>query len=772
MKFTDGLWLLQPGVTSHASAEARAFTREGDRLVVHAPTRPIRHRGDTLGGPMLTWTLSSPLEGVIRVRVEHYSGGPNHRPGIPLSLPGDAPVRIEESENEVRLIAGDLVARLSRPSWCLTFEHDGRLLTRSGPGAAAYLTRDGKAYVREKLSLGVGENVYGLGERFTAFVKNGQVVENQNKDGGTSSDQAYKAVPFYLTNRGYGVLVNETGHVSFEVASEHVSHVQFSQAGESLEYFVILGPTPKRILARLTALTGRPALPPAWSFGLWLTTSFTTNYDEATCTSFIEGMRARDLPLHVFHFDCFWMREFDWCDFQWDPAVFPDPEGMLRRLHDRGLRVCVWINPYIGQRSRLFAEGAAGGFFLKRPDGTVWQTDQWQPGMAIVDFTNPAASAWYAAHLRRLVAMGVDSFKTDFGERIPTEGVVYHDGSAPAHLHNLYPILYNECVFRVLEETRGAGEACVFARSTYASGQRLPVHWGGDCQSTLESMAESLRGGLSLALCGFGFWSHDIGGFEGKPPAAVYKRWLAFGLLSSHSRLHGSTSYRVPWNYDEEACDVLRHFIRLKCSLMPALYAAAVEATRTGVPMLRAMLLEFPEDPACATLDRQYLLGPDLLVAPVFSEGGEVEFYLPSGRWTRLLTGEVVEGGRWRRETHGFLGLPLYVRPGTLLPVGANTDRPDYDYARGLCVRLYELAEGETCSCEIPRLDGSCAARINATRASGEITLAWSAPLPGLVFELINIPSVRSCNGAAATAGAQGVRLSPAPHESAVVVAL
>lgn len=772
MKFTDGLWLLQPGVTSHASAEARAFTREGDRLIVHAPTRHIRHRGDTLGGPMLTWTLSSPLEGVVRVRIEHYSGGPNHRPGIPLSVPGDAAVRIDESDSEVRLVAGGLIARLSRPSWNLSFEHEGRLLTRSGPGAAAYLTRDGKAYIREKLSLGVGENVYGLGERFTAFIKNGQVVENRNKDGGTSSDQAYKAVPFYLTNRGYGVLVNETGHVSFEVASEHVSHVQFSQAGESLEYFIILGPTPKEILARLTALTGRPALPPAWSFGLWLTTSFTTSYDEATCTSFIEGMKSRNLPLHVFHFDCFWMREFDWCDFQWDPAVFPDPEGMLRRLHARGLRICVWINPYIGQRSRLFAEGVAGGFFLKRPDGTVWQTDQWQPGMAIVDFTNPAASAWYASHLRRLVAMGVDSFKTDFGERIPTEGVVYHDHSAPAHLHNLYPILYNECVFRVLEEARGPGEACVFARSTYASGQRLPVHWGGDCQSTLESMAESLRGGLSLALCGFGFWSHDIGGFEGKPPAAVYKRWVAFGLLSSHSRLHGSTSYRVPWNYDEEACDVLRHFTRLKCSLMPALYSAAVDATRTGVPMLRAMLLEFPADPACATLDRQYLLGPDLLVAPVFSEAGEVEFYLPHGRWTQLLTGEVAEGGRWLRETHGFLGLPLYVRPGTLLPIGSNTDRPDYDYAQDLSVRLYELAEGQAASCDIPRLDGSCAARITATRASGNLTLSWSGILPGLTFELVNITDICSCTGATSCLGPLGLRLSPAAGTSEIIVSL
>ncbi len=300
------------------------------------------------------------------------------------------------------------------------------------------------------------------------------------------------------------------------------------------------------------------------------------------------------------------MREFEWTNFEWDPHVFPDPEGMLQRLHARGLKICVWINSYIAQRSRLFAEGAANGYFIKRIDGSVWQTDLWQPGMAIVDFTNPAAREWFAGHITRLLEMGVDAIKTDFGERIPTEAVVYHDGSDPVKMHNFYPILYNETVFRAIEAKRGRGEAVLFARSSYASGQRFPVHWGGDCWSTFESMAESLRGGLSLSLCGFGFWSHDIGGFEGTAPAYVYKRWAAFGLLSSHSRLHGSSSYRVPWAYDEEACNVLRLFTKLKCRLMPYLWGAALEAHREGVPTMRAMLIEFPNDPACDTLDRQY----------------------------------------------------------------------------------------------------------------------------------------------------------------------
>jgi alpha-D-xyloside xylohydrolase len=434
------------------------------------------------------------------------------------------------------------------------------------------------------------------------------------------------------------------------------------------------------------------------------------------------------------------MREFQWVNFEWDPLVFPDPPGMLRRLHDRGLKVCVWINPYIAQRSRLFAEAAEHGYLIKRIDGSVWQTDLWQPGMGIVDFSNPAARDWFGAHILRLLDMGVDAIKTDFGERIPVEGVVFHDGSDPAKMHNFYPIIYNETVFRAIESRRGRGEAVLFARSSYASGQRFPVHWGGDCWSTFESMAESLRGGLSLSLSGFGFWSHDIGGFEGTSPAFIYKRWTAFGLLSSHSRLHGSGSYRIPWAYDEEACDVLRLFTKLKCRLMPYLWQAALEAHREGVPMMRAMLLEFPEDPACETLDRQYLLGGSFLVAPIFTESGLVDYYLPAGRWTNFLTGKVEEGPGWRREQHGFLSLPLMVRPNTIIALGAVDHRPDYDYAENVTFRLYELSDGSEASCHVSspsRTDSEqlivqrTGKRVTAT-FSGESSSAWRLQLAGI----------------------------------------
>ena len=329
MKFTDGNWLLQPGVVAHHPAEAHDAAVSGRGLVFHAPARPIRHRGDTLQGPLLTIRIDSPMTDVIRVRIEHFTGADEKGPHIPLFPEKKPKVSIKVSEKEAILRSGGLSAHVARGGpWGLTFQSAGRVLTGSGFRGMGYIEWPGHGnFVHEQLSLGVGECVYGLGERFTALVKNGQVIENWNKDGGTSSDQAYKSVPFYLTNRGYGVLVNETGPVSFEVATEKLARVQFSIEGQSLEYFVINGPDPKAVLSRLTALTGRPALPPAWSFGLWLTTSFTTSYDEKTATGFIEGMKSRDLPLSVFHFDCFWMREFDWCDFQWDSRVFPDPAG-------------------------------------------------------------------------------------------------------------------------------------------------------------------------------------------------------------------------------------------------------------------------------------------------------------------------------------------------------------------------------------------------------------------------------------------------------------
>jgi alpha-D-xyloside xylohydrolase len=778
MKFTDGHWQMQPGVTPHYAVHVHEVESTPDSLTIYAPTQQLRGRGDTLNLPLLTVHLSSPMENVIRVQLYHHVGRRPPKPQFELKPQPEPDVMIENGDTAATLTSGQLTARVEKAGdWRLSFVDGEREITHSGWRAMAYVDAPDGRYIHEQLALGVGECVYGLGERFTALVKNGQVVDMWNADGGTSSEQAYKNVPFYLTNRGYGVFVNHPGKVSFEVASEKVERVQFSVPGESLEYFLIYGPSPKEVLARYTALTGRPALPPAWSFGLWLTTSFTTDYDEGTVTGFIQGMADRDLPLHVFHFDCFWMKAFHWCNFEWDEQVFPDPAGMLERLKARGLRICVWINPYIAQRSALFDEGMERGYLLQRPDGSAWQWDKWQAGMGIVDFTNPDARRWYADKLRALIDMGVDCFKTDFGERIPTD-VVYSDGSDPVRMHNYYSYLYNETVFELLEEELGQGEATLFARSATAGGQQFPVHWGGDSTATFESMAESLRGGLSLCLSGFGFWSHDIGGFEHTASADVYKRWCAFGLLSSHSRLHGSGSYRVPWLFDEAgmpgptASDVLRTFTKLKCRLMPYLYGAAVEAHEGGMPAMRAMLLEFPDDPGCDALDRQYMLGESLLVAPVFSPDGTVDYYLPQGRWTHLLSGEEIEGGRWVREQHGYLSLPLLARPGSIVPLGAVDERPDYDYADGVTFHVFQLQDGAAASARVPALTGGTALSLEVGRRGQEIQIqatgasrAWSVLLRG-------IDAVGSVEGGTAQPDPLGTRLAPAAGSRSMTVHL
>lgn len=704
MKFTNGFWLPRPGIQLHYARQSYSTEPEPASLTITAPEQVIRSRGDALNIGALTVTLAAVDEGVIRVRVVHHFELGSHARFVNSSPPRESDFLVESAPTH--LTSGQLSAVVTPGGeWGVTFAGGGRPLTAMGPKSVAWAdvaegahTDRGPAelplqpgtHVLAQLDLGVGEVVYGLGERFGPVVKNGQTVEIWNADGGTSSEQAYKNVPFYLTNRGYGVFVNEPGHVSFEVGSEAVERVQFSVRSESLEYFLIYGPAPKDILERYTRLTGRPARVPAWSYGPWLSTSFTTDYNEREVDDLIRGMRSRDLPLSVFHFDTGWMDELTWCDFQWSRDRFPQPEEMIRRIHSQGIKVCVWINPYIAQRSVLFEEGARHGYFIRRTDGTIWQTDLWQPGMAAVDFTNSDAVRWYQGKLRALLEQGVDAFKTDFGERLPPHGVEYADGSDPEAAHNRYAVLYHRAVFDLLEEVKGAGEAVLFSRAASSGDQRYPIHWSGDTTASYASMAESLRGGLSLAYSGFAYWSHDIGGFEGTPDPDLFKRWTAFGLLSSHSRFHGSESYRVPWIFDQDeslpdsAVNVTRFFSKLKNRMAPYLLAAGAEAEHSGIPLMRPMQMEFPDDPAATHLERQYVLGPDLLVAPVLGPDGNVEFYLPEGRWVSMISGERVEGGRWVRENHSYLSLPLYVRPQGIIPLASRDDRPDVDHLDGL----------------------------------------------------------------------------------------
>ncbi|MBN1965709.1 MAG: alpha-xylosidase [Anaerolineae bacterium] len=662
MKFELGQWSLQPDTEAIFPRTVTDVSVEADALTISGYNHEVHGRYSFIHGTLITARFTAPMPGVIRVQVWHFKGREPRLPVFDLDYSLQNPdVETGQDDREAWLTSGNVSVRVPvAGEWHYAFYRDGDLLTQSEPKATGLFTQQGTTYLREQLDIQVGETIYGLGERFTPFVKNGQSVDIWNEDSGTLSEYAYKNVPFYLSSQGYGVLVNHPGRVSYEVASHHVNRVQFSVAGHEVDYYLFAGPTMKDALEQYTALSGRPPALPAWSFGLWLSTSFTTNYNEADIIANIERMEEYGIPIGVFHFDCFWMRELTWSSFLWDERYFPDPAGLLKRIKEKGIRVCLWINPYIAESTALFQEGKARGYFLRTPEGDVYQADYWQPGVGFVDFTNPEAKAWYCAQLKMLLDMGVDSFKTDFGECIPT-GVVYHNGANPERMHNYYSYLYNQAVFELLTQEKGAGQAIVFARSATTGGQRFPVHWGGDNSSTYPSMAETLRGGLSLGLSGFGYWSHDISGFNDTASPDLYKRWVAFGLLSSHSRLHGSNSARMPWLFDDEAVSVLRFFNQLKRKLMPYLLEVAQESTTHGWPMLRAMVLEFPGDPTCRYLDTQFMLGASLLVAPIFNPQGAVTYYLPAGQWRNLLTRETTTGGGWRTERHDYFSLPLWV---------------------------------------------------------------------------------------------------------------
>ena len=738
MKFSNGCWLNQPDTMLFAPAEVYSAEIESERVRLLCPAEKIRQRGDTLGGVVLTIEITAPLPDVLRVRAVHFAGAPEPGPAFELRYPVEGLLKAEQTDDEIVVRSGKLALNIDRRTAAMRFSFDGRRLTGLSGRDLAYVRTDWQgshyynptsenAYMRCQLDLSVNEHIYGLGEQFGPLVKNGQRVVIRNEDGGTSTDQAYKNIPFFLSSRGYGVFVNHPETVEFEVGSDAVNKTGFCVRGERLDFFMIGGAEPKEALMRYTDLTGKPGLPAPWTFGLWLSTSFTTDYDEATVNSFVDGMRQRGIPLSVFHFDCFWMRAFRWCDFTFDPDMFPDPKGMLSRLKEKGLKICLWINPYIAQASSLFDEGMKKGYFVRRRDGGVWQWDMWQPGMALVDFTNPDAVRWYQDKLRALIDVGADCFKTDFGERIPTD-CVYFDGSDPEKMHNYYTYLYNKAVWEVLSEAKG--EPVLFARSATAGGQKFPVHWGGDCWSNYESMEQSLRGGLSLTSSGFGFWSHDIGGFEQKSTADVYKRWLAFGLLSTHSRLHGSGSYRVPWSYDDEAVDVARFFTRLKAKLMPYLWRCALYTHETGVPMMRSMPLEFPDDHACDYLSGQYMLGDSLLVAPVMSEDGVAEFYLPEGVWTDVLTGKEVQGGRRIRAAYDYMSIPLYARPGSVVPFGAHDDGPVYDYADGVEWRVYAPIDGHTCGAVVRDAEGVAVSELSVRRDGDVLRVRYQGEKP------------------------------------------
>ena len=664
---------------------------------------------------------------------------------------------IRETERGLRIEYPGLILEVDREPWSFRFlDRRGRTVISDNPKDVDGLGRPfvwplGLAYtktgplVSASFHLAPDEHLYGLGEKFTRADKVHQKIVGWNRDAlGSTSERSHKNVPFLLSSRGYGLFIDSGARLTWELGTESCQSYTVKLEDAALDAYFIYGPTPRAVLRRYADLTGHAPVPPKWSFGLWLSSGGTYR-TQAEIERLIDGIGRNRLPADVIHIDPWWMRWRRYCDFRWDREAFPDPERLIRKIHAAGLSLCLWEHPYISVESDLCKKGRARGYFVRRPDGDVYVIDyglslaprpdgivrrataksSWNARVAVIDFTNPRAVSWYKDLHRPLLRMGVDVFKTDFGEDIPADAV-FADGRTGATMHNLYPLLYNRAVFEVTQEEKGYG--LVWSRAGTAGSQRYPVCWSGDPAADWESLAATIRGGLSAAFSGIPFWSHDIGGYRGMPSPELYIRWAQFGLLSSHSRMHGD-SPREPWHFGEPALRIVRKFARLRYRFFPYLYSLAHEANRTGMPVIRPLGLMFPDDPNAWTKDLEFMLGPWLLVAPIYRESGERWVYLPTARaksgraaaadiWIDYWRGQRYPGGHNLFVKAPLGRIPLFVRAGAIIPTMKPAERIPSCRIDPLIVEIWPGAESSFTFFE--------------DEGATKFSLAWKNALPEL----------------------------------------
>lgn len=682
-------------------------------------------------GAAVELRVSFPAPGIARLVI----GDDSDVSALPcLNLPSRFAPGRKLDDNTVA--GGGLVVHLAPDSFNLSVTNEsGRKLLRS---SVQDLTQKGAIRVASveilpkaiatSLQVEPDDHFLGYGEKFCAFDKRGLTIISDNSNaGGATSEQAYKNVPFFVNTRGYGVLFNTTRKIRHDVAEPRLSILSYRIEVDSsaLDMFVIDGPDPKTILKRYADLTGYAPVAPFWSYGVWMSRFYFETWD--TLDRAANGYREHDIPCDVVAPDSYWLYGDRLADLQWDETRFPDAKAHLTSLRERGFRTCLWIYPYLSEKSPLFQDAFDKGYLCKWPDGSpaiipttlpmpchdvpgfrgvgtlkhVFKHPIAPPG-ALIDFTNPEAVEWYRGLLKARLEEGVAVFKTDFGEDVPDD-VQFFDGRVGRDLHNIYPLLFQDVVAKATAEH--TGDWIVWARAGWAGSQAHPVHWGGDSTTSFQAMSASLRGGLSYGLCGVPYWSHDMGGFAGPAPSPeLYTRWAQFGLLSSHSRFHGTTP-REPWEFGAEATEVTRNFAKMRARLLPYLYHLGVVASQTGLPVMRALMLEFPGDPGARLIDQQFLLGDQLLVCPVFNETGDVEYYLPSGaRWLDLRSGVWLDGGQWRVETGLPLSnMPVFLRQDAvvpIVPVAPSTNETDFSQmsllvaADAIAERSFHLPNG------------------------------------------------------------------------------
>jgi alpha-D-xyloside xylohydrolase len=677
-------------------------------------------------GPAGTLRIEAVADDVFRIRYAEGDGVPeNATPMVVGSLPAPAEVRVETGDAAVLATSR---ARLEVDLLSLALrvrDASGRVLTEVGGPEKNHLprwdayntgicrTREGHPLAVECFALRPGEGVYGFGERFLPLDTVGQTVDlNAVEATGTTTPRSYKNIPFFWTTGGWGVYVNQSARMTCWVGSRAAADLQLAVEDDFLDWYLFVG-SPREILERYTGLTGRSAMPPRWSFGFWQSKISYRSADEALAV--VRGNREHGIPTDVLHLDTHWF-ERDWyCDLEFAKDRFPDPAGFFKEMGELGAKVSLWQLPYLPEGSRLFADLLAVDGFVKTAAGELYDVGIcYTPGFSgrvgCIDFTNPEAVRVYQAHLRRLFGLGARVIKVDFGEQAPLDGV-YHDGTPGHRMHNLYPLLYNRTVAEVTEAA--TGESIIWARSTWAGSQRYPLHWGGDSSANWHNLGPQIQGGLSLGLSGFPFWSMDIGGFFGEASDALLVRWMQAGVLFSHPRIHG-TGDRELWKRDAETLRRCRDAIRLHYRLLPYLWATARESIAQGLPVSRALVLEYPDDPTTRGIADQWLLGDALLAAPILDESGRRRVYLPAGRWADWWTGERTSGPRWVEVEGGLEAIPLWLREGGVVPLAPVVDYVDQRPLDELTVRMAPFTGDGAREIVVPTATGEIAIRYRA----------------------------------------------------------
>ncbi len=562
--------------------------------------------GEYAVNPALPFRIEFVSPRTVRIRIQTGPG-----PGVPGAPEQPSPMLVGEPPRDTSWkmtpVAGGYryasaagsVTILENPWHVEIRDAQGRILTRTNhtsdyatqlepalPFAFIRRSSDYSRSVAAVFSLSPGEKLFGGGESFTRLDKRGQkLVLWSNDANGVETNRMYKPIPFFMSNRGYGMFVHTSAPATFDFGASVGNVNQLLLGDDELDLFVFLG-QPKEILDEYTKLTGKASMPPLWSFGLWM--SRITYYSEEETRAVAAKLRQNRIPDDVIHLDTGWF-ETDWrCDYQFSATRFKDPAKMIADLKRDGFHISLWQLPYFVPKNSLFPEILAKGLAVKDGKGNLPYED------AVLDFTNPATVAWYQEKIGGLLKMGVGAIKVDFGEAAPLTGV-YANGRSGFYEHNLYPLRYNKAVAEITRQI--SGENIMWARSAWAGSQRYPLHWGGDSGAQDGGMAATLRGGLSFGISGFTFWSHDIGGFAARTPEELYRRWMPFGMLTSHSRCHG-TPPKEPWEYSAAFLDDFRRADEMKYKLMPYVYAQAKDASQRGLPMVRASLSNTRTTPA------------------------------------------------------------------------------------------------------------------------------------------------------------------------------